>query len=476
MANYTGTAEDDRYNGTTASDHIDGSGGDDTLSDGDSAASVADHIFGSIGDDIITVRGGADTVDGGGNEDRLIINYEWPSADFFLNVDENNGNSLFSSNGISITSIETFDFRLGSGNDTVSAAGGDDWFYGNGGDDILNGRSGSDVAYGGLGEDQIYGGSGRDVLYGEADDDLLRGDGGDDELSGGAGSDDLRAGSGDDHMEGGAGADQLYGDSGTDSVSYHGSSAGVIVSLAANTGDNGDAEGDTYDSIEALRGSNHDDTLTGSGQADRLDGEAGGDVLRGGAGADRLDGGAGIDTASYYTGSVGVVINLAAVTGSGGEAEGDTLTGIENLSGSQGHDSLIGTSGANTLQGWNGNDVLNGAAGKDMLTGGAGSDRFVYGSLEQSVVGANADRITDFGHAQGDKIDLSAIDASTMAVGNQPFQFIGADLYTGVAGQLRFAVAGGVTTIAGDVNGDGSSDFHIQLTGAIALVASDFQL
>ncbi len=86
----------------------------------------------------------------------------------------------------------------------------------------------------------------------------------------------------------------------------------------------------------------------------------------------------------------------------------------------------------------------------------------------ESVVGANADLITDFSHAQGDRIDLSAIDANTGVAGNQAFSFIGTGLYTGVAGQLRYAAAGGVTTIAGDVNGDGASDFHIQLTGAIA--------
>ncbi len=154
----------------------------------------------------------------------------------------------------------------------------------------------------------------------------------------------------------------------------------------------------------------------------------------GGASADALQGGAGTDTASYFTGSVGVVVNLVNGSGSGGDAQGDTLSGIENLSGSQGHDSLIGTSGANTLQGWTGNDVLTGAGGKDTLTGGAGGDRFVYGSVEQSVVGADADRITDFSHAQADKIDLAAIDANTGVAGDQGFSFIGTGLYTGVAG------------------------------------------
>ncbi len=79
--------------------------------------------------------------------------------------------------------------------------------------------------------------------------------------------------------------------------------------------------------------------------------------------------------------------------------------------------------------------------------------------------------------AQGDKIDLSAIDANTGVAGNQAFTFIGSGLYTGVAGQLRAVNTGpGVTTVAGDINGDGVSDFHIRLTGNLALVAGDFVL
>ncbi|HEY9348644.1 MAG TPA: type I secretion C-terminal target domain-containing protein, partial [Inquilinus sp.] len=87
-----------------------------------------------------------------------------------------------------------------------------------------------------------------------------------------------------------------------------------------------------------------------------------------------------------------------------------------------------------------------------------------------------ADVIRDFSYAQGDRIDLSAIDASTGAAGNQAFTFIGTAAYTGVAGQLRFHSDGIITTIAGDVNGDGVSDFHIQLTGSIGVVAGDFVL
>jgi Ca2+-binding RTX toxin-like protein len=232
-----------------------------------------------------------------------------------------------------------------------------------------------------------------------------------------------------------------------------------------------------HDSVgDEINGLGGDDTLNGLNGDDGLYGGDGDDVLRGGAGADSIDGGAGTDTASYFTGSAGVSVNLVTGLGSGGEAQGDVLTGIENISGSQANDSLVGHSGANTLQGWNGNDVLTGSGGKDTLTGGAGADRFVYGSAAQSPVGDGADLITDFSQAQGDRIDLAAIDASTGAAGDQAFTFIGTALFDGVAGQLRYAQSGGVTTIAGDLNGDKVSDFHIRLTGTIALAAGDFVL
>ena len=150
---------------------------------------------------------------------------------------------------------------------------------------------------------------------------------------------------------------------------------------------------------------------------------------------------------------------------------------IENLSGGQGWDQLYGNAGANVLQGWNGNDLLVGRGGKDTLTGGAGADRFQFTAVGDSVVGANADRITDFSRAQGDKIDLAGIDANTAVAGDQAFSFIGSGAFTHHAGELRAAItARGVTTIAGDLNGDGVSDFHIQLTGAFALQAADFVL
>ena len=63
-------------------------------------------------------------------------------------------------------------------------------------------------------------------------------------------------------------------------------------------------------------------------------------------------------------------VSLATGTGTGGDAQGYTLSGIENLTGSAYADSLTGDSG---------NNVLTGLGGNDTLTGGAGNDTFVFG-------------------------------------------------------------------------------------------------
>lgn len=193
----------------------------------------------------------------------------------------------------------------------------------------------------------------------------------------------------------------------------------------------------------------------------------GNDLLRGGAGSDQLDGGNGVDTVTYTDSATGVTVNLATGVGAAGDAEGDSFTNIENLNGSTGADTLIGNASANVLNGW---------AGKDVLTGGAGADRFVFSAAVHSTIGVNADRITDFSHAQGDRIDLSAIDANTAAAGDQAFGFIGTGFYTHHAGELHYAFSGNTTIIGGDINGDGTSDFNIILAGNVAPVAGDFVL
>jgi Ca2+-binding RTX toxin-like protein len=170
-----------------------------------------------------------------------------------------------------------------------------------------------------------------------------------------------------------------------------------------------------------------------------------------------------------------VSVNLATGAVSGGDAAGDTLSGIEQVLASGFVDMLTGDANANTLWGMAGDDVLTGGGNGDALKGGAGNDRFVYTALSDSAVsGLGKDAIRDF--ATGDKIDLSAIDAdSNSSNGDTAFTF-GTGAYTRQAGELRVVTAGAIQVVYVDVNGDKVSDFAINVTADHALTAGDFLL
>ena len=230
-------------------------------------------------------------------------------------------------------------------------------------------------------------GSGDDSVTGNIADNVLEGRDGDDTLLGGPGNDTLI---------GGPGADALGGDAGLDTASYAGSSTAVTVNLSDGTASGGDAEGDTFTSIENLTGSAHDDTLIG----DTAD-----NVLEGGDGADTLDGGAGADTASYAASDAAITVDLSTGTKSGGHAAGDTITNIESLLGSRYSDVLTGDAGANRLDGGAGNDRLTGGAGADTLVGGTGLDTASYAASAAAVTVNLLDGTGTGGDAEGDTLD-----------------------------------------------------------------------
>jgi Ca2+-binding RTX toxin-like protein len=131
---------------------------------------------------------------------------------------------------------------------------------------------------------------------------------------------------------------------------------------------------------DTLTGTSSNDIIKGGGGADTINAGGGNDLILGGAGADAINGGTGIDTASYEDSSSAVTISLLGGFGSGGTAQGDTLTSIENVTGSSFNDLLIGDHGANTIEGGGGDDIVAGNGGNDVLRGGAGNDT-VYGGM-----------------------------------------------------------------------------------------------
>lgn len=239
---------------------------------------------------------------------------------------------------------------------------------------------------------------------------------------------------------------------------------------------------------DIINGGNGKDDLRGGEGNDHLSGSGGDDTLGGAAGSDLLDGGAGIDTAAYRSAERGVQVRLdyAGLQDTKG-AGTDTLVSIENLTGSDHADKFNGNGLANVLDGRAGNDRLFGGAGSDVLIGGAGYDRVTGGDgadvfCFQSVADfgvVRIDEVKDFVHAQGDRIDISAIDADRHRAGNQAFTFVGAAAFAtgGTEAQLRFeAVSGDHYIVQGDLNHDGVADFTFDVTSDAPLAASDFIL
>ena len=66
-------------------------------------------------------------------------------------------------------------------------------------------------------------------------------------------------------------------------------------------------------------------------------------------------------------------------------AGSDTLTGFENVTGSNFNDTLTGTTGNNVLSGLAGNDTLNGGVGADTMFGGTGNDTYVVDNVGDVV-------------------------------------------------------------------------------------------
>jgi hypothetical protein len=85
------------------------------------------------------------------------------------------------------------------------------------------------------------------------------------------------------------------------------------------------------------------------------------------------------------------------------------------------------------------------------------------------------DQIRDFDAAQGDRIDLMALDARPGGA-DDAFTFIGASAFSGAGGELAWRLAGSKTLVLADLDGDRLAEFEIQLSGAQALTAAAFQL
>jgi Ca2+-binding RTX toxin-like protein len=293
---------------------------------------------------------------------------------------------------------------------------------------------------------------------------------------------------------------------------------GATVDLAAKTGTNPQGGSLVIENVErivgqfgasnSLKGDGKDNYLRSGILADTLVGRGGDDEIYvkyhttldaratladGGKGKDTLNAELSDSSAAPFTGSGQDVrfintLDLEDAEKNTGTFHGGTFAHFEtyranafgvfyvfDFAGSERDEKVYGAGSEDRIDGRAGNDLLAGGFGGDHLTGGGGADRFWFRLTSDSTfTEAGRDLITDFSHAEKDRIDLRPIDADVMKAKNQAFDFIGGKAFSGEGGELRYSKADGI--VYGDTNGDGTADFAIEVEGAPKLVGGDFML
>ena len=400
-------------------------------------------IVGNSGDNVITVRGGADAVDGGLGSDRLVVSYRNAT-----NAITGDSTSNFTEAGtgrlVTITdgTFEHFTVLTGSGADTITTGNGDD---------IIHGGDGANTISAGQGANRIICGIGADTITALDGGNIINGGDGTNTITSGNGKDVIRAGIGADTIVAGAGADRIFIYGGADTSESGAGNDHLIVDYSAMltsvtggvtsgniaigyTGEIADSAGNSI----GFNGTENFTVTTGRGADDIKTGD-GSDILSGGAGNDRLNGSGGNDV----------------------------------IDGGTGNDRVFGGNGSDTISGGQGNDVLTGGSGEDKMTGGAGADRFDFNALtESSISAATRDTITDFNQGV-DLIDLASIDAIDGA-GSDAFIYGGAF----AAGHIEAVQVGANTLIRMNTDGDVQAESTILLINftASTLTQADFVL
>jgi Ca2+-binding RTX toxin-like protein len=477
-------------------------GGGTINATGNSGANV---LTGNSAANILDGKAGADTMSGGKGDDTYVV--------------DNTGDKVIEKSGEGTDLVKSsVSFTLGSyvenltltGSGTINATGnsGANVLTGSSAANILDGKAGADMMSGGRGDDTYVvdntgdkviekSGEGTDLVkssvsftLGSYVENLTLTGSGTINATGNSGANLLTGNSAANILDGKAGADTMSGGKGDDTYVVDNAGDKVIEK-------SGEGTDLVKSSISFTLGSYIENlTLTGSGTINAT-GNAGANVLTGNSSANILDGKAGADTMSGGKGDDTYVVDntgdkVVEKSGQGTDlvkssvsftlgsyVENLTLTGSGKIkaSGNSGVNVLTGNGGDNIVDGKGGADRLIGGLGADDLYGGTGADTFAFLALTDSTVGSTGrDTIFDFSRKDGDRIDVSAIDASSKAMGNQAFKFVGTASFKKVAGELRYELKNGDAYIHADVDGDGKSDFSIHVDAVTSLKSTDFVL
>lgn len=403
MPKLVGTAGNDILVAGTAYDELQGLGGDgnDWLSGGDGK----DQLNGGNGNDILIGGAGGDDLNGEAGIDT--VSYETATARVvlsFANTDAQGIGGLY----INQSTAGFEGDALGDKFSNIEAFRGS--LFG----DYIGGAetamsydlgAGDDVfdtftAFSAV--DTVLAGDGNDRVLAGNGNDVISGQGGDDTLFGEANDDSLDGGAGNDALDGGTGNDSLSGGDGDDTLIGGAGADALNGGNGFDTADYSASGAGVVADLAAGKGSGGDAAGDSLSSIEKVIGSGFDDRFVSGAAADSFAGGAGIDVVDYSGSASAVDVNLGTGKGQGGNAAGDAYADIENVTGSGLGDTLTGNASANLLDGAAGNDTLVGSAGADTLIGGNGQDTADYSASKAGVTVDLASGKGSGGDADGD--------------------------------------------------------------------------
>ncbi|GFE50819.1 hypothetical protein So717_25720 [Roseobacter cerasinus] len=388
---------------------------------------------------------------------------------------------------------------LGSAaDDVLIGSSGDDSLVGNGGGDFIRGGTGQNTLEGGIGNDTlIHDGQGASELDGGADNDLI----------------DLNTSLQNGSVDGGMGTDTLELIGST----YSGTTfAGIEVAEIANNGtvtidaaqvanlgdisltgaaatngstfslSNADGQIADFSGLTLLAGErltvNFTGLTTGGSTTVDVSGatfDATSEVIMNGSNGDELfiassalediRGNSGVDTVSYQASTVGVNVDLAAQSVSGGFAAGDTIFGIENVIGSAEDDTVTSSRFDNDFDGGDGTDVF--------ILSGNFADYTVETVGAVTTITDNRNIFNDDGVDTVRNVEILRFADQDVVIGVVDTPTISiiadtADLDEGDAGTTNFTFT---VNRVGNTSGTSSVDFAVSGNGlANSAEASDF--
>ena len=435
---------------TGESDIVFGREGDDTMIATNPNSNV---FYGEDGNDsLVGGSGGGTVLSGGAGNDTLVAGAGSTSMIGSQGADSILGGSAAD---VAMGGSDADTMRGGGGNDSMSGESGADRIFGDDGNDSIDGGYDNDTITGGLGNDKITGDRGDDSLIGGLGNDSLDGGAffdiltyaqdaaiqrvvvtvqsarvtkvvlvggvavqqtdlisGIESFVGTAGADRFVGWGQDEQFRGGAGNDTIDGGAGFDWARYDGATSGVVASLVTGVATDGEGGRDQLRLLAAM--DNSIEALAGGVHADSLLGDNDDNWLRGNWGADTLDGGAGFDMVDYSgdqdfnADGFGVVVNLSDTAQAGvaartaRDAKGDTdqLSGFEAARGTGFRDHLIGSDArGEQFRGMQGADTIEGGLGNDASVHRSDSDADLDGFGVAVNLSARQVAVTGFGTA-----------------------------------------------------------------------------